>query len=288
MDLLLILKAVLALLVLGVITVAMLATAAKKFAVEVDPSVEAILKVLPGANCGACGNPSCFVAAEAIAAKRSPVTTCIAGGKATAEAVAEILGESCVFIPVVSMRHCGGGVNARREFEYRGLRTCAAVARLAGGSIDCSAGCFGFGDCVRACPFDAMSLDERGLPVIDLDVCTGCGICVKECPRGAGGLLALHDDHASVAVRCASRESVKDRRIACSMCCIACRKCEKACPTAAIRVIDGLAVLDPKLCISCFECVNVCPQKCIDVTGRSAQLPAQGLDGKAEIGRAHV
>lgn len=281
MDIALILKAVLALSVLGVISVALLATAAKKFVVEVDPSVEAILRALPGANCGACGNPSCFAAAESMAAKRIPVTACVAGGKKTAEAVAEILGETCVFIPVVSTRHCGGGVNARREYEYDGLRSCAAVAKLAGGSIACPAGCLGFGDCVRACPFDAMSLDERGLPVIDVDACTGCGICVKECPRSGGGLLALRDDQASVAVRCTSRESVKDRRAVCSKCCIACRKCEKTCPTGAIRVVDGLAVLDPALCISCFACVDVCPQECIDVTGRSATLPVRTLDGSA-------
>lgn len=281
MDLTLILKAVAALSVLGAVAVVLLATAARKFAVEVDPNVEAILNLLPGANCGACGHPSCFAAAESIAAGHSPATTCVAGGKKTAEAVALILGESCEFIPVVSVRHCGGGTNAREAYDYGGLKSCAAVAKLAGGSIACPAGCFGFGDCVRACPFDAMKLDERGLPVIDLVKCTGCGICVKECPRGTAGLLQLVDDHSAVAVRCASRESVKDRRAVCSMCCIACRKCEKACPTGAMVVVDGLAVLDPALCISCYACVEACPQDCIDVHGRGAKTPAAAVDGKS-------
>jgi electron transport complex protein RnfB len=280
-DVALILKAVAALSVLGVISVALLATAAQKFSIEVDPNVEAILNLLPGANCGACGNPSCFAAAESIAAGHSPATTCVAGGKHTAEAIAEILGETCEFIPVVSVRHCGGGTNTREAYEYAGLRSCAAVAKLAGGSIACPAGCFGFGDCVAACPFDAMSLDERGLPVIDLVACTGCGICVKECPRGSQGLLALTKDHAAVAVRCSSREPVRDRRAVCSMCCIACRKCEKACPTGAMTLVDGLAVLDPELCISCYACVDACPQVCIDVSGRVAPAPAHTLDGLA-------
>jgi electron transport complex protein RnfB len=281
-DLALVLKAVLALSVLGVISVALLATAATRFAIEVDPNIEAILNALPGANCGACGNPSCFAAAEAIAAGRASATTCVAGGKSTAEAIAGILGESCEFVPVVSVRHCGGGTNTRREYEYEGLRSCAAVAKLAGGTIACPAGCFGFGDCVAACPFDAMSLDERGLPVVDLVKCTGCGICVKECPRGSSGLLEIVDDHAAVAVRCSSREPVRDRRAVCSMCCIACRKCEKACPTGAMRLVDGLAVLDPALCISCLACVEACPQDCIDVFGRAATQPAATLDGLAK------
>jgi electron transport complex protein RnfB len=280
-DLALILKAVAALSVLGIISVALLATAAQKFAIEVDPNIEAILDALPGANCGACGNPSCFAAAEAIAAGRAPATTCMAGGRSTAQAIAALLGETCEFVPVIAVRHCGGGTNARREYEYAGLRSCSAVAKLAGGSISCSAGCLGFGDCVRACPFDAMSMDERGLPVIDLEKCTGCAICVKECPRGSTGLLQVVDDHSAVAVRCASREPVRDRRAACSMCCIACRKCEKACPTGAMLMVDGLAVLDPALCISCFACVDACPQDCIDVSGRAASAPARTLDGLA-------
>ncbi len=44
---------------LGLIFGVGLAYAAQKFAVKVDPKVEQILQVLPGANCGACGQPGC-------------------------------------------------------------------------------------------------------------------------------------------------------------------------------------------------------------------------------------
>jgi RnfABCDGE-type electron transport complex B subunit len=279
-DLALIIKAVLALSAIGLISVALLATASQKFAVEVDPNVEAILDALPGANCGACGNPSCFAAAEAIAAHRSPATTCVAGGKKTAEAVAAILGESCEFLTVVSERHCGGGVNARRAYEHTGLKSCAAVSKLAGGAIVCGWGCLGFGDCVTACPFDAMALDDRGLPVIDLHKCTGCGVCVRECPRGGTHLLQIVPEDSGVAVRCSSKDPVKDRRGYCGMCCIACKKCERTCPTGAIVVEGGLAVLDPAKCISCYSCVDVCPTDCIDVHGRAAAADASVTDGR--------
>jgi Na+-translocating ferredoxin:NAD+ oxidoreductase RNF subunit RnfB len=54
--------------------------------------VEPVLDVLPGGNCGACGNDSCFETATAIACGRAPYTACSAGGAATAKAVATVLG----------------------------------------------------------------------------------------------------------------------------------------------------------------------------------------------------
>ncbi|MDO7204198.1 hypothetical protein Q5M85_08685 [Paraclostridium bifermentans] len=54
-----IINSILVLGVMGLIFGAILAYASKKFAVEVDERVEAILEVLPGANCGGCGFPGC-------------------------------------------------------------------------------------------------------------------------------------------------------------------------------------------------------------------------------------
>jgi electron transport complex protein RnfB len=56
-----------------------------------SPLSVAVLSVLPGANCGACGNASCFDAAEAVARGRAPSTVCSTGGPVTAAAVAAVL-----------------------------------------------------------------------------------------------------------------------------------------------------------------------------------------------------
>ena len=280
MDSGLILKAVISLAGIGVLVGIMLSTAARRFHVDMDERVERILEVLPGANCGACGNPSCFGAAEAIAAGRVEVTTCVAGGQDVASAVADVMGAAKPSVErVVSVRHCGGGTNATRKFAYSGADSCNSVVRMGGGDLTCPAGCLGYGDCVKACPFGAMSLDERRLPVIDLDTCTGCGICVAECPRPA--LLELVTDEGAVAVRCCSHDRPKERKAYCSMCCIACRKCEKVCPADAIHVIDLNAVVDYSKCTACGQCVAVCPQHCIDITGRLALAPARTIDGCA-------
>lgn len=41
--------------------------------------------------------------------------------------------------------------------------------------------------------------------------------------------------------------------------CVGCTNCIKGCPTQAIRVRDGKAVIDEIRCIDCGECIRICP-----------------------------
>ena len=43
--------------------------------------------------------------------------------------------------------------------------------------------------------------------------------------------------------------------------CIGCTTCVRHCPTEAIRIRDGRAVIDEGRCIDCGECIRTCPQK---------------------------
>lgn len=43
--------------------------------------------------------------------------------------------------------------------------------------------------------------------------------------------------------------------------CIGCTTCVKHCPTEAIRIRDGRAVINEGRCIDCGECIRTCPQK---------------------------
>ena len=43
--------------------------------------------------------------------------------------------------------------------------------------------------------------------------------------------------------------------------CIGCTTCVRHCPTEAIRIRDGRAVINEGRCIDCGECIRICPQK---------------------------
>ena len=87
-----ILNSILVLGVMGLIFGGILAYAAKKFAVKVDERVEAILEVLPGANCGGCGFPGCGGLASAIVDGSASVNGCPVGGSDCAAKIGEIMG----------------------------------------------------------------------------------------------------------------------------------------------------------------------------------------------------
>ena len=178
------LTAALALGVIGLLAAVGLGVAAKVFYVEVDPLVAAIEEALPGANCGGCGFAGCSAAAEATAAGKMPPNGCVAGGAETHAEIATLVGlEIKETEPRIAQVGCRYPVaRADLKFDYQGVDDCRAAVVLNGGPKECPIGCMGLGSCVKACPFDALSMGPDGLPVVDEMRCTGCGTCVRVCP----------------------------------------------------------------------------------------------------------
>jgi electron transport complex protein RnfB len=239
-----------------------LAIASKKLAVKVDPKVQQILEILPNANCSACGLPGCSAYAEKLVEGGAEINACIPGGNDVASAIGEILGvEADQREAQVARLQCQGSRDvAQDKYIYQGIQDCKAAILLGGGNKACNYGCLGLGTCVRACPFDALHIGPKGLPVVDTKRCTGCGKCREECPLN---LFILVDRSQKVYVGCHSNDKGPAVKRVCSMGCIGCKICEKSCPYDAVKVNDFLAEIDYEKCRNCGICAAKCPTNAI-------------------------
>jgi|GEM_PF-2976332 Dissimilatory sulfite reductase (desulfoviridin), alpha and beta subunits len=163
---------------------------------------------------------------------------------------------------------CGHEGTALQLTEWLGLASCRLAAEHDGGPLLCPYGCLGLGDCQRACPTGAISL-ESGFPVIDPKRCRGCGRCWSVCPKQ---LFELHGGEVRAFIPCASPSSLKNNAEYCEKSCLGCGKCRKACPAKAIgRSGDsGAMTVDQSACRAygdnCGQvCREVCPRKIIKV-----------------------
>lgn len=247
---------------LGVVFGIILSFASKFFSVEVDPKIDAIRNVLPGANCGACGFPGCDGLAEAIAGGKASITACSVGGQPVAEAIAEVMGVKTEEVEkdVASVMCHGDCKVSKNKYTYVGLRDCRAQNMVAGGSKSCYFGCLGCGTCEDVCEFDAIKIVD-GIAIIDKDKCTTCKRCIDVCPKN---LIKLVPYEQKTFVKCNSTEPGKDVRQKCELGCIGCGICAKNCPTEAIEMINKLAHIDYEKCINCGICAEKCPTKAIE------------------------
>ena len=262
---------ILTLCVLGVLAAVILYAVAQKFRVEEDPRIDEVEKMLPGANCGGCGFAGCRAMADALV-KREDISElyCPVGGADTMKRCADYLGKSAPQKEAQTATvRCGGSCAKRpRTNRFDGAKSCAIAASLYAGETGCAYGCLGFGDCVKACQFGALSMDpETGLPVVDPDKCTACGACVKACPKGIIELRKRWPKNRAVYVSCVSKEKGAVVMKACKAGCIGCGKCEKVCAFGAITVENNLAYIDPRKCKLCRKCVNECPTGAIRLVG---------------------
>ena len=229
--------------------------ASRVFFVKTDERVAMIEGVLPGTNCGACGLAGCGGLAKAIVHGQVDIMGCIAGGEEVAHLIADAMGvKAGAYDKKVSVLRCQGH-HVKNRFEYTGIKTCAAAYLILGGPKECLYGCIAYGDCVTACPFDALHMTQ-GFPKVDELKCVSCGRCVEACPTLLYEMRSLGH---TVHVGCQSHESATTTHAVCDKGCIACKKCEKICPFDAIHVENNLAAIDFEKCTSCGKCVKECP-----------------------------
>ena len=150
-----------------------LALASKKFAVEVDQRVARVREVLPGANCGACGQTGCDAFAECLVEGKCKINGCPVGGESLVTQLSEMLGMEAEAIEAKTARvMCRGSLSvSKTKFAYSGIQDCTAAVSLYGGPMACSYGCVGMGNCERACPFGAIVV-KNGIARVIESKCT--------------------------------------------------------------------------------------------------------------------
>lgn len=236
----------------------------EKFKVPVDEKEEAVRAALPGNNCGGCGYAGCDGLAAAIAKGEAEVGACPVGGASVTAAIAAIMGvEASSGTEQVAYVKCSGNCEvAKDSYQYSGPEDCVLAASIPGGGPKaCSYGCMGFGSCVKACPFDAIHVID-GIAVVDKEACKACGKCVAACPKH---LIELIPKTSKQVVSCSSKDKGKDVMAACSVGCIGCGLCVKACAFDAVTVTDNVAHIDQDKCKHCGACVQKCPKKIIRI-----------------------
>jgi RnfABCDGE-type electron transport complex B subunit len=238
-----ILSAILTMGGLGLLFSSGLAFADKKLRVEENPLIEKIYDILPKANCGACGNAGCYDFAVKVVEGKIAPDGCPVGGEETVNLISEILGvEKSSVTKLIPRILCNGNkYNAvKKNVIYNGPQSCAVKAIVAGGDKLCNYGCLGGGDCVKACPFGAIIMNEDELPEVIEELCTGCGLCAKACPRN---IIEMHPIDRTCFVFCKNQDEPKRAKEVCKVACIGCGICARK-SDGGIEMINNLAVIN--------------------------------------------
>jgi len=263
-------------LVLGLGFAIALLIASEKLKVKVDPKIEQIHQVLPHVDCGACGFAGCSSYAKAVAEKPDLIGKCAPGGAETTAKIAGILSlqisdSGPARRPIVHC--CAYAADKTYYAKYQGITTCIAANALPNVQA-CKFGCLGYGDCVTACKFNALSIVDD-LATIDYENCTGCGACSKACPRNLIEMVPFSCENM-MTVACSSKETGKATRSMCKVGCIGCGLCAKQ--TDIFVVGDNLARLDYgkyKPTEQTETAMNKCPTGVIVFRGPTAPAPRQ-------------
>ncbi len=228
---------------LGLFFGSVLALAYRFLRVEEDPRLDRVEEMLPGSNCGACGEPGCRGLSEKLVAGVVAPSKCTVSSPEGIEAIAEFLGvDAGEEEKRVARLHCAGGVGrALQVAAYEGTAGCRAAHLVGGGGLECSWGCLGMADCELACDFDAIHMNRYQLPVVDVEKCTACGDCVDACPRDLFEIQPL--DHRLI-VQCRAPLAADEARRICTVVCDACGRCAQDAAPGLVTMTGGLPVVD--------------------------------------------
>lgn len=264
---------------LGLLFSAGLSVAEKKFHVEEDHRIAKILDELPGANCGGCGYPGCAKFAEVLVAGEAEINGCPVSDDEARRAIGEILGVDVESgeKQIARVMCQGGNYETAKKAHYTGIKSCLGASIFGGADKMCEYACLGFGECVEACTFVAMYMNDNGLPVVIEDKCTGCGKCAEACPQN---VIEMHPESHKLFVFCRNLDGAKSARKVCLKACIACGICVRNVEEGQMEVKDNLARVNYDVFGKEAKLpTDKCPTDCLAVVGESViDEPAEKVE----------
>jgi len=237
---------------LGLFFGVVLAVAYRYLKVEEDPRIDDTEDLLPGTNCGACGEPGCRAFSEKLVSGEVEPSLCTVASPDALESIAEYLGvDAGEQNKRVARLRCAGGIaEAHQIAEYKGFDGCRAAHMVSGGGKGCSWGCLGLADCEISCTFGAITMNDNVLPKVEVDLCTACGDCVDACPRDLFEILPLNE---KLYVQCNNPLAGDDAVALCTVACDACGRC-------ASDAEPGVVVMENNLPIVHFDLGDAKPK----------------------------
>jgi ferredoxin len=127
--------------------------------------------------------------------------------------------------------------------------------------------------CADECPVGAVTTAEPDRQARITDKCVKCDICAETCPVNAVKIIESNSDvnegvkfrvkDVKVPHRTLKLKEIHVDQERCPEC--ESKICTKFCPTSAITIEDGEAVIETEKCVGCGACVTVCPETAIEL-----------------------
>jgi len=124
--------------------------------------------------------------------------------------------------------------------------------------------CIGCTACVKVCPVEAISGEQKAVHHIDPGVCIDCGACTYVCP-----VECITNPVGEVPERI-QRRTNWPKPVIIEELCTGCNFCVDVCPFDCLALdgpeFTGIAELvDAKACVGCAMCQEVCAKNAIVV-----------------------